>query len=205
MFELTPMKFLPPPYPSGTVTQVLNSQNTERRDTFGVNELALDFDGIPGNRHYGQTKGAGPREKHYTSGSLMANNRHWSAVSEEELSAVAEIMGISDLDPGWVGANIVVEGIPGFSQLPLVSHLFFERDGKTVAVLGVYEHNGPCTWPDPYIAAGARTQPKVGFAKAGYARRGLVGWVDLPGTIQAGDSVHVRIPQLTLDPAFGQN
>lgn len=184
---------------------MLNSQNTERRDTFEVEELGLDFNGIPGNRHYGQSKPAGPREKHYPSGTPMANNRHWSAVSEEDLSAIANIMQISDLYPGWIGANIVVEGIPGFSQLPLVSHLFFERDGHTVAVLGVYEHNGPCTWPAPYIEAGARTKPAVGFAKAGYARRGLVGWVDLPGSIRPGDTVQVRIPQLTTDPAFGQN
>jgi hypothetical protein len=81
-----------------------------------------------------------------------------------------------------------------------VSHLFFERNGEVQAVLGVYEHNGPCTWPDPYIESGARQKPDVSFSKGGMGRRGLAGWVDMPGTIRSGDQVSVRIPKLTETP-----
>ena len=194
------MKFHPAPFLTGTVTQVLNSDDVDRRDTFEAAALELTFDGIPGNRHVGPTKPAGPREKHYPAGHLMANMRQWSAVSEEELAAAAKLMGLDDLDPGWIGANIVVEGIPHFSQLPLVSHLFFDRDGEPGPVLGVYEHNGPCTWPDAYIEAGARRKPTVSFAKGGLSRRGLVGWVDAEGIIHPGDRVVVKIPKLTETP-----
>lgn len=194
------MKFQPAPFQTGTVTQVLNSRDVASRATFAASQLALDFNGIPGNRHYGQTKPAGGREKHYVKGTEMMNNRHWSAISEEEISAVAAGMNVPDLDPGWLGANIVVEGMEGFSQLPLVTHLFFERAGEVVAVLGVYEHNGPCTWPDPYIAEGLGYKPEVSFATAAHARRGLVGWVDMPGIIRPGDTVTAKIPRLTETP-----
>lgn len=193
------MKFHPP-LATGVVTCLLNSEDVASRATFEVASLELDFDGIPGNRHYGQTKPAGGREKHYPTGTPMANNRQWSAVSEEELDASATIMGLPDLEPGWIGANIVLEGIPNFSQLPLVTHLFFEHNGQPGPVLVVFEHNGPCTWPDPYIEEGAGRKPEVSFAKGGLNRRGLVGWVDKPGVIHTGDTVAVRTVKLSEIP-----
>lgn len=188
------------PLATGVVTCLLNSRDVDSRATFEVPSLQLDFEGISGNRHYGYTKAAGGREKHYPAGTTMANNRQWSAVSEEELDAAAEIMGLDDLHPGWIGANIVVEGIPHFSQLPLVTHLFFEHKGEPGPVLVVFEHNGPCTWPDPYIEEGARMKPAVGFAKGGLNRRGLVGWVDTPGLIHTGDTVVVKTVKLSEVP-----
>jgi hypothetical protein len=35
-------------------------------------------------------------------------------------------MGIDRIEPGWIGANLVIEGIPLLSMLPPRTQLFFE-------------------------------------------------------------------------------
>ena len=93
-----------------------------------------------------------------------------------------------------LGANLCVEGIPEFSLLPKGTKLLFPSG----AVLLVEEYNPPCgemgtqivakhaTSSDEPLTATAWLRPAAG-------RRGLVGIVDVPGTITAGDEVEVQV------------
>jgi len=177
----------------GTVTAILLSTADSKLETRRIDSLSVGFEGFPGDRHYGFLKSAGGRDKpFYTRGTTIKNHRHWSAVSVEELSKIADLMGISELQPEWIGANLIFKGIPNFTKLPPLSRIAIGRE----LVLVVYEENLPCDLPLPYIESGAGRKPKMGFAKAGKDRRGLVGWIEREGKIKTGDDVHVYIPKL---------
>jgi hypothetical protein len=71
--------------------------------------------------------------------------------------------------------------------------LLFPQD----AVLVVEGENLPCTTAgqaiqDQYPGVSGLTS---GFPKAGMHKRGLVAWVERPGSIQEGDPVQVKIPE----------
>jgi hypothetical protein len=66
---------------------------TERRE-----ELLFSLEGIPNNRHFGIERLSGGREKKfYERGTLIRNNRQWSAVSVEELKHIAETMQLHEI------------------------------------------------------------------------------------------------------------
>ncbi len=61
-------------------------------ETRQVESLAVDLMGIPGTRHYGFSRKAGPREPWYPRGMEMRSGRQITVVSREELSAIAAAM-----------------------------------------------------------------------------------------------------------------
>ncbi|MFT4680092.1 MAG: hypothetical protein ACI84C_000468 [Flavobacteriales bacterium] len=178
---------------SGKVESIYSTVDDSDFLTRKIDQLQLDFEGIPGDRHYGFLKDAGGRDSHYKRGIKIRNNRQWSAVSVEDLASISQKLEIPKLEPEWIGANILISGIPAFSQLPPFSHLRFYRDGKLQATLVVSEQNKPCRFPDRLIEAHSEVLPSMGFAKAGLNLRGLVGWVDQAGTILPGDEVKCEI------------
>jgi hypothetical protein len=158
-------------------------------------ELKLGFDGIEGDLHTGHIRCSSSREPWYPRGTEMRNERQLSIVAADELAIVAERMSIGELRPEWIGANLVIEGVRRLSFLPSGTLLFFEG-GVT---LKVDAQNGPCRFAGKAIAehagmddvdAGALLFPKV--AKR---LRGLVGWVEKPGTITDGEKASVRVPE----------
>lgn len=155
--------------------------------------LEVNLEGIVGDKHAGFTKGADSRNREYLRGSEMRNDRQWSAVSPEELAVIAELMGIPQIDSGWIGANLALAGISNLTELPKGSKLVFPED----AVLLVEGENMPCVGPGEVIAA---KYPDSGlkasqFPKAAYGRRGLVGVVERPGIIKLQDVVTVQVYQ----------
>lgn len=166
-----------------------------RFQTEAADALSLGFDGIAGDFHAGITRQSGGREPWYQRGTEMRNERQLSLVAADELATIAAAMDISELRPEWIGANLVLEGIPRLSMLPSGTLLFF----KGGATLKVDSQNGPCKLAGrsvaehagmPDLQAGALLFPKV-------ARRlrGLVAWVEKPGVIAAGEEIAVRIPE----------
>ncbi|MCP5113193.1 MAG: hypothetical protein GY953_20370 [bacterium] len=100
------------------------------------------------------------------------------------------------LEAATLGANLCVSGIPDFSKLPRGSRLLFPSG----AVLVVEETNPPCKEMGLQIAAAYQT--KAGepadyrlFPKHSIGRRGVVGVVDVPGLIRAGDRVVMETPK----------
>ncbi|THF59545.1 MOSC domain-containing protein [Ollibium composti] len=164
-------------------------------ETHAAGELVLGYDGIEGDFHAGITRRAGGREPWYPRGTEMRNARQISIVSADEMVVVAGRMGIAAIEPEWVGANLVVEGVPNLSMLPAGTLLFF----KGGATLKVDAQNHPCRYAGRLVAERAgMADPEAGalaFAKLAKRLRGLVAWVEKPGTVRAGEAVSVRIPE----------
>lgn len=164
-------------------------------ETAPVEALALGFDGIEGDLHAGTTRRSGGREPWYRRGTEMRNERQLSIVAEDELAVVAARMGIARILPEWIGANLVLAGVPRLSMLPAGTLLFFEG-GATVKVDA---QNAPCRIAGRQVALRAGMDDLEGgalaFAKTAKRLRGLVGWVEKPGTVTAGEAVSVRVPE----------
>ncbi|MER8546136.1 MOSC domain-containing protein [Mesorhizobium sp. M0684] len=167
----------------------------DRFDTRAVDTLQLGFDGIDGDFHAGTTRRSGGREPWYRRGTEMRNERQLSIVAADELAIVAERMGIAEIKPEWIGANLLIDGLPRLSMLPSGTLLFF-KGGATVKVDA---QNGPCRIAGRSVAENAgMADHEAGallFPKAAKRLRGLVAWVEKPGTIAAGEEISVRVPE----------
>src|SRR3982751_349470 len=74
--------------------------------------LEFTLEGIVGDKHAGFIKKADARNPEYKRGTLMRNDRQWSAVTPDEMAEAARLMGVDYIDPAWVGANLTFTGIP---------------------------------------------------------------------------------------------
>jgi hypothetical protein len=160
-----------------------------------VEELVLGFDGIERDFHAGRTRRSGSREPWYPRGTEIRNERQLSIVAADELAAVAERMGLTELKPEWIGANLVIEGLPKLSMLPAGTLLFF-KGGATLKIDG---QNKPCRFAGRSIAENAgMADVEAGallFPKSAKRLRGLVGWVEKPGRVVPGEEISVRVPE----------
>lgn len=163
--------------------------------TAPVDSLTVDFEGIPGDFHRGYTRKSGGREPWYPRGTQMRNERQVSIVARDELGAAATEMGLTTIDPAWIGANISLADVPMLSMLPASTLLFFEG-GVTIKV---DFQNGPCKIAGAAIAEAVGrkgdTELALAFPKAAKRRRGVVAWVEKPGTITMGEAVRVQLPE----------
>jgi len=162
--------------------------------TQALSELMIDHKGFPGDRHYGTHRASGVREINlFPKGSQIPNLRQWSAVSVEDLNDVALKMGLDELKPEWIGANLLFSGIKNFSALPPMTRIR-SLDNPACSLI-VYEENKPCRFPQPHIDAGSEKHSKSGFAAAAINLRGIVGWVEHGGLLKSGDAMEIWIPQ----------
>jgi hypothetical protein len=163
--------------------------------TESVAELLLGFDGIAGDFHAGGTRRSGGREPWYERGTEIRNERQLSIIAFDELAVVAERMGLAELKPEWIGANLVLEGLPNLSMLPAGTMLFF-KGGVTLKIDG---QNKPCRFAGRSIAENAgMADVEAGallFPQMAKRLRGLVGWVEKPGRIVEGEEISVRVPE----------
>jgi hypothetical protein len=164
-------------------------------ETLAVEVLQLGFDGIAGDFHAGFTRRSGGREPWYPRGTEIRNERQLTLVAPDELAIVAERMGLPEIKPEWIGANFLIEGLLQFSMLPSGTLLFFEG-GVTLKVDG---QNHPCRLSGRSIAENAgMTDLEAGtllFPKMAKRLRGLVAWVEKPGTVRPGEKISVRVPE----------
>ncbi|TIS77157.1 MAG: MOSC domain-containing protein [Mesorhizobium sp.] len=164
-------------------------------ETRAVDELRLGFNGIDGDFHAGATRRSGGREPWYPRGTEMRNERQLSIVAADELAIVAQRMGIPEIKPEWIGANLLIEGLPHLSMLPSGTLLFF-KGGVTIKVDA---QNGPCRIAGRSVAENAGMADREGgallFPKAAKRLRGLVAWVERPGRITTGEEISVRVPE----------
>ncbi|MDB5542554.1 MAG: hypothetical protein JWQ89_4281 [Devosia sp.] len=153
-------------------------------------ELLLTYAGIVGDRHEGLVRRSNAREPWYPRGTPMRNERQISILSAEELAEVAASLSLPHLAAEWIGANLVLSGIPYLTQLPPRSLMLFPS-GATIRIDG---DNDPCRKSGKAIAAHCegRADIQFGFVKAAIGRRGLVGWVEREGVVRPGDAVKVR-------------
>lgn len=152
--------------------------------------LKLTFAGPEGEDHGGLTRPSCTRVRaQYKPGTTIRNTRQLSIVSAEELEDIRQKMGVDIFDPAWIGATMVLSGIPDLTFLPPSSRLQF-TGGATVTV---DMENRPCTLPIPVIEADAPGHGRA-FKAAAKGRRGVTGWVECEGVVRIGDDVQLHIP-----------
>jgi len=155
-----------------------------------LQEAALTFAGVPGEFHGGTTRPACSRVAAlYPRNTVIANTRQLSIVSAEELAQIAQAMGLEDIDPAWLGASMVIEGIADFSHVPPSSRL----QGPDGASLVVDMQNRPCQLPAKVIEA-ERPGKGRAFKRAAEQRRGVTAWVECEGRLALGDALRLFVP-----------
>jgi MOSC domain-containing protein YiiM len=157
-------------------------------------QIEVNFEGIVGDHHAGFSRKAWAGDREPT-GTVLRNDRQWSGVSREELVEMSELLDLEEtLSAGTLGANLCFEGIPEFSLLPRGTRLKFPSG----AALVVEEYNPPCLHMSVEVAGKHATRSgiplkKGQWQKVSVGRRGVVGVVDVPGVIRAGDEVEVTL------------
>ncbi|MGR3541348.1 MAG: MOSC domain-containing protein [Hasllibacter sp.] len=152
--------------------------------------LALTFAGPEGEDHGGRTRPSCSRViAQHPRGTDIANVRQLSVVSSEEMAAIAAAMGLDRIAPEWLGATLVVEGLPDLTRLPPSSRLQ-APDG---AALVVDMENRPCHLPARVIEG---LRPGFGgrFKAAARGLRGVTAWVEREGTLALGDELVLHVP-----------
>lgn len=161
----------------------------------------LTFGGLEGDNHYGLTRECCVRFKdQYPEGVEVRNNRQISIVSVEELEIIADRLGVPSIEPEWLGANLLVSGIPSFTLIPPNTRLLLPSG----AGIAIDLENKPCQFPaqlinEVYPGKGTRFPSKAG------ALRGNTGWVEREGAIAVGDTIQVHIPVQPAWPGLSRN
>jgi MOSC domain-containing protein YiiM len=155
-----------------------------------LSEMPLTFAGYAGESHAGLTRPSCSRVlKQHPRGTTIRNTRQLCLVSAEEMAEVAATLGMDRFDYAWVGASVVLEGIPDFTHLPPSSRLQ-GPDGTTLVVDML---NEPCQEPAVTMAKATGGQGKA-FKAAAKGKRGVTAWVEREGTLRLGDVLRLHIP-----------
>lgn len=180
----------------GRCDQLLVNGDAADLTTENVDRVAVGFAGFEGDIHTSLTRLSCVRVKEqYTEGTEIRNVRQLSILSTEELQAIAQKMKIDRLDPAWVGANLLLSGIPHLTQLPPGSRLIFSAGVSLVVDM----ENEPCKYPGEIIDKVFPGRGKF-FAKAAMGLRGITAWVEREGEIKNGEGVTLHMPPQRLYP-----
>jgi hypothetical protein len=171
-----------------TVEAVLIADTPSTFVTRRLEQVDLVFGGIEGDRHFGITAKADVRQTMYPRGTMIMNRRQLSMVTIEELDEVAHKMGVAEIKPEWLGANIVLSGYPKLTELPMGTRMMLPSGGGIICE----GENEPCMGPGKQIA-NHYGDPKLGqqFVKLAHRKRGIVGYVERPGELRVGDRVEM--------------
>lgn len=155
-----------------------------------VTEMSLTFAGYAGEIHAGLTRPSDSRVlAQHPRGTAIRNVRQLAIVSAEEMALVAAELGLDGFDYAWVGASLVIEGIPNFSHVPPSSRL--QAENGTTLVVDM--ENRPCQEPAVTIDA-ARPGYGRAFKAAAAGRRGVTAWVEREGKLAVGMRLRLHIP-----------
>ena len=156
--------------------------------------IQIELDGVVGDRHRSYKRGTWAGDKQ-PEGTVRRNERQWSAVSVEELDAIQEAMDLKEtLSAAELGANLCLQGIDELSRLPKGTLLKFPSGVE----LTVEEYNPPCHDMGKKLAAVYSTRTgkqlsSTAFSKAAKLTRGVVGVVEVAGTVSEGEAVIVEL------------
>lgn len=155
-----------------------------------LTEMPLGFAGYAGESHAGLTRPSCSRVlKQHPRGTEIRNVRQLCVVSAEEMAEVAATLGLERMDYAWVGASLVLEGLPDLTHLPPSSRL----QGPDGVTLVVDMENLPCQEPAVTIGKALPGQGK-GFKAAAAGKRGVTAWVEREGTLRLGDVLTLHVP-----------
>ena len=110
----------------------------------------------------------------------------------EELALVAKNLDVPEILAEWLGANLLLQGIPRLTFLPPSTRLYFDG-GVTLFVTA---ENQPCSGPGKVIQEFyVRPGLEARYAKAVIHKRGIVAMVEKPGFLNEGENVRAEIPE----------
>jgi MOSC domain-containing protein YiiM len=186
------MTILHPTKIKGRVEAILINPDTadDSIETARVDGIDVHFEGLVGERHSKLVTLSDVRyRKQYANETPIRNTRQVSMVSVEDMAQIAENLGVGRIEPEWLGANLLVSGIPRFTEVPPSSRLIFSSGASIV----VDNENEPCRYPADIVD---KHHPGTGprFVKAATHLRGTVGWVEREGRIEVGDTIALHIP-----------
>ncbi|WP_127114898.1 MOSC domain-containing protein [Shimia sediminis] len=155
-----------------------------------LDAMDLSFEGIPEDCHAGLTRASCSRVRaQHPRGTTIANTRQVSILSAEELEEISDTLGIDEFDPAWIGASMILRGIPDFTHVPPSSRLQADNG----ACLVVDMENRPCVLPGRVIEKQNPGHGKA-FKTAALKKRGVTAWVEREGTLAVGDILRLHIP-----------
>jgi hypothetical protein len=156
-----------------------------------IQKIEVSLEGFSGDKHSGWTKPSDGRTKFYPRGTTIRNSRQVSIVSEEELGEVARSIKVDGIKPEWLGANILIGGIPNLTGLKPNTRFFFSGG----VVLLITSDNLPCSLMTEEIMKHHPNRPELKneIIPAAMTKRGLVAVVELPGFITRNEEVRVVI------------
>ena len=161
-----------------------------------LQRVMATYAGVEGEEHAGLTRPSCSRVvAQYPKGTDIRNVRQFSVLSAEELAAIAQKMGVERLEPAWIGASLVLEGIPDFTHVPPSSRL--QAENGTTLVVDM--ENRPCHLPAKVIDEDAPGFGKA-FKAAALGRRGVTAWVEREGVLRVGDVMRLHIPDQPVWP-----
>lgn len=155
-------------------------------------EIGVDLDGVVGDRHRSNERKRWAGGDEQPEGTRRRNERQWPAISLEELEQISADTGPTDTpDPADAGAGLCP---PGFPESGLPKGRLPEVPSGTVLL--VEECNPACREMGGSPAAKYKSIIGEGvaftaFSKAAVLSRGVVGAVEVPGSIRAGDTVQL--------------
>ncbi|MBP1961698.1 MOSC domain-containing protein [Paenibacillus aceris] len=154
-----------------------------------IDGVELCFGGMEGDRHFGLFAKADSRQPMYKRGTEIMNRRQLSIVSVEELQRIAERLGVEIIRPEWLGANILVSGVPHLTRLPMGIRMMLSSGGGLICE----GENEPCAGPGKVIANhyGDRTLTQL-FIKQAQKSRGIVAYIERPGELKPGDFMEIH-------------
>jgi len=171
-------------------TCLINPDRKTGLEKARCNSLTIVFDGIAGDCHSSRIMASDSRTlKQYVRGIPIVNSRQVSIVSVEELALIASDLGIPEVLPEWVGANLLISGIPDFTLLPPSTRMMFSSGATLIVDL----ENQPCRYPADVIE-GHHPGHGLAFPKVATHRRGIVARVEREGMIRSGDTITLFIP-----------
>ncbi|MEM8979682.1 MAG: sulfurase [Pseudomonadota bacterium] len=158
--------------------------------SLALSSVDLTFAGYHDEDHAGLTRLSCSRViSQHPKNTEIRNVRQLSAVSHEEMQEVASQIGVEEFDPRWVGASLVLKGLPDFTHLPPSSRL--QSEAGTTLVVDM--ENRPCHLPAPVIEADAPGAGKA-FKTAAKNRRGVTLWVEREGPLRLKEKLRLHIP-----------
>lgn len=159
-------------------------------ETVALETMPLGFAGFAGDCHAGEIRPSCSRvTDQHPRGTLIRNVRQVSLVAAEELAAIAAGLGLDRVEPAWLGASVVVEGIADFSHLPPSARL----QGPDGVTLVVDMQNRPCRFPAKTIEDAHPGKGKR-FREVALGLRGVTAWVEREGVLRLGDVLRLHVP-----------
>ena len=155
-----------------------------------LGKLNLLFSGPEGDCHARLTRSSDSRTLLlYPRDTPIRNVRQLTLLAPDELQDIASALGISHIDPTWLGANMLIAGIADLTLLPPSTRLQFPSG----ATLVVDMENAPCNQVAKVVVE-HHGEAGWNFVKAATNKRGVTAWVEREGEVKVGDSVVLILP-----------